>query len=77
MDDKNITNYLNITKFNFYQDPMKTSKAWVNLHLNNATKDPQDYADLLFLLNFTSADMDNLLFGEKSKFKAYIYNNVF
>jgi hypothetical protein len=40
MDDKNITNYLNITKFNFYQDPMKTSKAWVNLHLNNATKDP-------------------------------------
>lgn len=54
MDDKDPSNILNITTFNFYQDQMRTSKAWMNLILNNVTNDPSVYADLLFLLNMNS-----------------------
>lgn len=62
MDGGNPSNILNITTFNFYSDPMKSSKAWVNILLFNGTNSPGDLADLLFMLNLTTRDSDKFLF---------------
>jgi len=43
------TNYFNITKFNFYEDPALSSKSWVNIYLNNHTNNPVDYVDLMLV----------------------------
>jgi hypothetical protein len=42
------TNVWNITTFDF-SDPLKTSKALMNIYWNNATLLPSNYADLVFL----------------------------
>jgi hypothetical protein len=40
-------NPFNVTTFNFYTNPLKSAKAWMNIYLNNDTHNPADYIDLL------------------------------
>ena len=51
---------------------MRTSKAWINIYLNNVTRDASDLVDLIFLLNMTASDISTLIFGVNSKIKAYM-----
>lgn len=71
MDDKNETNILNITTFNFYQDPMRSSKAWVSLFMFNVSADPSILVDMMYLLNMNVNDISTLMYSSKSKVLAF------
>ena len=67
---------LKIKTFDF-SDPIETSKAWMNIALNNNTFLAHYYADLVFLSGYTCGDLDTLIFLSTSKFQKYIQKNVF
>lgn len=56
---------------------MATSRAWMNIALNNNTANEADYADLVFLSSMSSADLDKLIFFSTSKFQKFLLKNVF
>ena len=76
MNESDPNNYLNITTFNFYSDPKKTSQAWVDIFLNNVTRKPEYYVDLIYSLNMTSTDLNALIWGKTSKVKTYMNTKV-
>lgn len=67
---------LEIKTFDF-SDVRATSKAWMNIALNNHTYDASDYADLVFLSSMSSDDLNTLIFASTSKFQTYMTTNVF
>lgn len=71
------SNYYNITTFNFYEDPLRSSKAWVNIYLNNNTNNQNDYVDLLLATGKFGNDIDQMLHAKSSKIKSFFLTNVF
>lgn len=62
---------LKINTFDF-SNPLETSKAWMNIALNNNTFLAHYYADLVYLSGKTCADLDTLIFLSTSKFQKFI-----
>lgn len=77
MNEKDPANPLGITRFNFYTDPMTTSRTWINLFQNNATHDPADLVDLMYLLNLTASDVNTMVWGSASLIQKYIFTQVY
>ena len=64
-------NYYNVTTFNLYDDPVRSSRAWVNIYLNNHTNEPQDYVDLLLATGLFGNDLNATIHGKGSKVKDF------
>lgn len=77
MDDKDPQNLLNITTFNFYSDPVRTSKAWVSLYMFNVSADPSLLADMLYLLNTDTKTISDWLFSSKTLVTTFMKEQVF
>lgn len=71
MNDTDPANFWKINTFNFYVNPLKSSRAWVNIFLNNETYDPSDYLDLMYLTGLQGSDVTTLLHSKTSKIKAF------
>lgn len=68
-------NSLNITTFDF-TDTLATSKAWMNIYLNNMTYSPENYADLIYITLMSYDQLNTLIYGKNSKMQKYLVKNV-
>ena len=71
------SNYFNVTRFNFYEDPLLSSKAWVNIYLNNHTNNPADNVDLMLATGLNGYDINTTMHAKNSKIKTFFFTNVF
>lgn len=55
---------------------MRSSRAWVNIFLNNHTNNPSDYVDLLLVSGQLGPELNTTLYSKTSKVKAFFESSV-
>lgn len=56
---------------------MRSSRAWVNIYLNNNTNNPSDHADLLNITALSGKELDLMIHSNNSLVKSFFHTNLF